>query len=159
MKKIKTLTGTVKTLTVDLESSQVAVTKRKGDLRVVKEKLKESEKSKETEVKKLNKLYKDSSNDLHILTTRCRRLNLANDRLVAVPTPVRSNNYVTVTRDTYDECARQLANAQVVAGNSALTVLHSLYQRRGRISSGIASKWKMKDAFTTNVRKISMEAT
>ena len=46
-----------------------------------------------------------------------------------------------------------------MAGNSALTVLHSLYQRRARISSGIASKWKKKDAFITNVRIISMEAT
>ena len=125
----------------------------------VKVKLKESEQNKVTEVKRLTKMYKESSIDLHTLTTRCRRLNSENDRLVALPTPVRSNNYVTVTRDTYDECARQLANAQVVAGNSALTVLHSLYQRRSRISSGIASKWKKKDAFITNVRIISMEAT
>jgi hypothetical protein len=151
----------VETLTGKLNASQVFLTKRRGDLRikneelvVVKEKLKESEQSKETEVKELTKLYKESSTDLHILTTRCCRLNIANNRLVALPTPVRSNNYVTVTRDTYDECARQLANAQVVAGNSALTVLHSLYQRRGRISSRIALDWKKPD-----VRKIYMEAT
>jgi hypothetical protein len=125
----------------------------------VKEKLEETEKSNEIEVKKLKKWYKASSKDLHILTSRCRRLNLANDKLVAAPTPVKSKNFVTVTRETYDECVRQLANAQVVAGNSALTVLQSLYQRRARISSGIASKWKKKDAFITNVKIISMEAT
>jgi hypothetical protein len=156
----------VETLTGELDLSQVALTKRRGDLRiknaelvVFKEKLKESEQSKETEVKELTKLYKESSTDLHILTTRCRRLNSAKDRLVALPTPVRSNNYVTVTRATFEECAKQLANAQIVAGNSALTVLSSLYQRRGRISSGIASNWKKKDVFTSNVRKICMEAT
>ena len=127
---------------------------RNEELSDVKLKLKESEQRKVTEVKRLTRMYKESSTDLHTLTTRCRRLNSENDKLVAIPKPVRSNKFVTVTRATYEACAEQLANAQLEAGNSVLTVLGSLYKRRGKISSRIASDWKKRD-----VKKICMEAT
>ena len=110
-----------------LKASQKSLAKRKGDLRSkneelsdVKEKLKESEQTKVTEVKRLTKMYKESSTDLHTLTTRCRRLNSENDKLVAIPKPVRSNKFVTVTSTTYEAYAEQLANAQPDAGNSVL---------------------------------------
>ena len=81
-------------------------------------------------------------------------MNSENDKLVAIPKPVRSNKFVTVTRATYEAYAEQLANAQSDAGNSVLTVLGSLYKRRGKISSKIASEWKKRD-----VKKICMLAT
>ena len=70
--EIKTLTGKVNSLNVELKSSRLAVTKRKSELRDVKEKLEETEKSNKIEVKKLKKWYKASSKDLHILTSRAK---------------------------------------------------------------------------------------
>jgi chromosome segregation ATPase len=62
----------VEILTGKLKSSQKFLAKRKSDLRSkneelsdVKVKLKESEQNKVTEVKRLTKMYKESSTDLH----------------------------------------------------------------------------------------------
>ena len=93
------------------------------------------------------------------MTSRCKRLNLENDKLVSIPTPVKSRNFVTMTKETFDEGAKLLASAQDVAGNSAFTVFQALYQRRARTCSELAANLRKKDRFITNVYIISMQAT
>mgnify|MGYP002633039171 CR=1 FL=1 len=65
--EINTLIGKVNFLNVELKSSRLAVTKRKSELRDVKEKLEETEKSNKIEVKKLKKWYKASSREQDVL--------------------------------------------------------------------------------------------
>jgi hypothetical protein len=92
--------------------------------------------------KEVNMMYKQSSIDLHILSTRCHKLNNENQKLVAIPKPVRSNKFVTISKADYVAYAEQLANAQEDAGNSVLTVLGSLYRMRDRVCTKFASDWK-----------------
>ena len=98
-------------MNVELKSSRSAVTKKKSELRDVKERLEKTEKNNKIEMKDLKKTYEASSKDLHLLTSRCNRLNHENNKLVAIPTPVKSKNFVTMTKETFDEGARLLASA------------------------------------------------
>ena len=136
----------------DHANSLKSLSKRKSDLRDRKlelSNLKESEQEKVTKIdrltglhKEVNMMYKRSSADLHILSTRCHNLNNENQKLVAIPKAVRSNNFVTISKADYVAYTVQLANAQEDAGNSVLTVLGSLYRMRERVCSKFAADWK-----------------
>ena len=137
--KTNTLIVKIDWLNVELNSSQSVVTKKKNELKEVKEKLEKTEKQNEIQLKDLKKDYEASSKDLHLMTSRCDRLRDENNRLVPLPTPVRSRNFVTMSKENFDEGAKLLASAQSVAGSSAFAVFRALYERRAKTCSELAA--------------------
>jgi archaellum component FlaC len=116
-----------------LQDRKLALENKKNELSEVKlefSNLKESEQEKVTKIdrltglyKEVNMMYKRSSADLHLLSTRCHNLNNENQKLVAIPKAVKSNKFVTMSKADYVAYTVQLVNAQVDAGNSVMTVL------------------------------------
>ena len=77
--KTNTLIVKINWLNVELKSSQSVVTKKKSELRDVKEKLEKTEKQNKIELMDLKNDYEASSKDLHLMTSRCDRLRDENN--------------------------------------------------------------------------------